>query len=169
VKYRFVEQYATRYPVRILCRVMRVSKSAFYAWKARPALLITAQELRMYRRTKELFKASRESLGSREMAKKLRTEGYDVTRYKASRIMEVLQLVVKQRVAYKVTTQRKHSDAVADNLLNQNFNPVGQDQIWAGDITYLKTGEGWVYLAIVMDLYSRRIIGWAMDGPWISA
>jgi putative transposase len=66
-------------------------------------------------------------------------------------------------VAYKVTTQRKHSDAVADNLLNQNFNPVGQDQIWAGDITYLKTGEGWVYLAIVMDLYSRRIIGWAMD------
>lgn len=97
------------------------------------------------------------------MAKKLRTEGYDVTRYKASRIMKVLQLVVKQRVAYKVTTQRKHSDAVADNLLNQNFNPVGQDQIWAGDITYLKTGEGWVYLAIVMDLYSRRIIGWAMD------
>lgn len=97
------------------------------------------------------------------MAKKLRTEGYDVTRYKASRIMEVLQLVVKQRVAYKVTTQRKHSDPVAVNLLNQNFNPVGQDQIWAGDITYLKTGEGWVYRTIVMDLYSRRIIGWAMD------
>ena len=95
---------------------MRLSKSAFYAWKARPARLITAQELRMYRRTKELFKASRESLGSREMAKKLRTEGYDVTRYKASRIMKVLQLVVKQRVAYKVTTQRKHSDPVADNL-----------------------------------------------------
>ena len=142
---------------------MRLSKSAFYAWKARPARVTTAQELRMYRRTKELFKASRESLGSREMAKKLRTEGYDVTRYKASRIMEVLQLVVKQRVAYKVTTQRKNSDPVADNLLNQNFNPVGQDQIWAGDITYLKTGEGWVYRTIVMDLYSRRIIGWAMD------
>jgi len=61
-------------------------------------------------------------------------------------------------VAYKVTTKRKHSDAVAANLLNQNFNPMGQDQILAGDIAYLKTAEGWVYLAIVMDLYSRRII-----------
>jgi putative transposase len=72
-------------------------------------------------------------------------------------------------VAYKVTTQRKHSDAVANNLLNQNFNPVGQDQIWSGDITYLKTGEGWVCLAIVMDLYSRRIIGWAMDKRMITS
>ena len=77
--------------------------------------------------------------------------------------MRALRLEVKQRVAYKVTTQRKHSDAVADNLLNQNFNPVGKDQVWAGDITYLKTAEGWMYLAVVMDLYSRRIIGWSID------
>jgi putative transposase len=140
---------------------MKLSKSAFYAWKARPAKLITAQELQLYRRTKELFNASRQSLGGREMAKKLRSEGFEVTRYRTMKVMAKLKLQAKQRVAYKITTKRKHSDAVAANLLNQNFNPVAQDQIWAGDITYLKTAEGWVYLAVVMDLYSRRIVGWA--------
>jgi len=163
VKYRFIQDNAQDYPVRVICRVMKVGKSAFYAWKARPAQLITASELHMYRRSKELFSASRESLGSRELAKKLRAEGIEITRYQMMKVMRVLGLEVKQRVAYKVTTKRKHSDAVADNLLNQNFNPVGKGQIWAGDITYLKTAEGWMYLAVVMDLYSRRIIGWSID------
>ena len=69
-------------------------------------------------------------------------------------------LYVSHRVAYKVTTKRTHRDAVAINLLNQNFNPTAPNQIWAGDITYLKTGEGWMYLAIVMDFCGRRIVGW---------
>lgn len=73
--------------------------------------------------------------------------------------MKQLGLVVKQRKPYRVTSKGK---ATADNLLNQNFNPVAANEIWAGDITYLKTPEGWLYLAIVMDLYSRRIVGWHM-------
>ena len=84
-------------------------------------------------------------------------------RYKVSRLMKTLDLSVTQRLAYKVTTKRKHSDKVAPNLLNQNLNPIGKDEVWAGDVTYLRTAEGWMYLAIVMDLYSRRIVGWHID------
>jgi putative transposase len=159
----FIDDHCQSYPVRLLCRVMNVSKSAFYAWKARPAKVITAEELHLYRRIKVLFDASRSSLGSRELAKKLNEEGIQVSRHRVRMVMQQLGLKVTQRVAYKVTTRRKHSDRVAYNLLNQQVNPVGKDQVWAGDVTYLKTGEGWMYLAIVMDLYSRRIVGWAID------
>ena len=142
---------------------MQVSTSAFYDWKQRPGELINAETLSLYRRMKALFDASRNSLGSREMMKKLRKEGYKIGRYKVRRLMKKLGLIVTQREAYKVTTKRKDSDAVADNLLNQNFDPVAPNEVWAGDVTYLKTGEGWMYLAIVMDLYSRRIVGWHID------
>lgn len=139
---------------------MQVSTSAYYDWNKRPGKLISADVLHLYRRMKALFKRSRDSLGSREMMKKLREEGFEIGRYKVRSLMTRLNLIVRQRVAYKVTTKRNHRDAVALNLLNQNFNPVAPNQVWAGDITYLKTGEGWMYLAIVMDLYSRRIVGW---------
>ncbi len=142
------------------CRVMQVSTSAYYEWCKRPAKVFSVETLRLFRKAKALFKDSRNSLGSRELAKKLREEGFEITRYRVINLMKRLNLIVKQRVAYKVTTKRKHSDAVADNLLNMNFDPVAPNQVWAGDVSYLKTGEGWLYLAVVMDLYSRRIVGW---------
>ena len=142
---------------------MKVSSSAYYDWRNRPAEVITAEMLSLYRRMKQLFEQSRSSLGSREMMKRLREAGYSIGRYRVRRLMRKLGLKVTQRVAYRVTTKQKSSDAVADNLLNQNFNPVAPNQVWAGDVTYLKTGEGWMYLAIVMDLFSRRIVGWHID------
>ncbi len=146
-----------------LCELMKVSRSAYYAWLARPTKIITMEQLNLYRRAKTIFRQSRNSLGYRELKKRLCKEGFNVSDYGVQKLMTKLGLVVTQRVAYKVTTKRKHSDAVADNLLNQNFNPVAPNQVWAGDVTYLRTGEGWMYLAIVMDLYSRRIVGWHVD------
>ena len=140
-----------------------MSRSAYYAWLKRPPKRITQEQLHLYRRAKVIFKESRRSLGYRELRKRLCNEGFKISDYGTQKLMNQLSLVVTQRVAYKVTTKRKHSDAVANNLLNQNFNPVAPNQVWAGDVTYLKTGEGWMYLAIVMDLYSRRIVGWHLD------
>jgi len=95
--------------------------------------------------------------------KKLREEGFQVGRYKVLRLMKRLDLIVTQRLAYKVTTKRKHSDKVVPNLLNQNFNPAGEYEVWAGDVTYLRTVEGWAYLSIVMDVYSHRIVRLHID------
>lgn len=149
--------------VKRCCALLGLSRSGFYAWKARPAKLISAHELSLYRTAKELFRRSRNSLGSRELMKKLRTQGFDIGRAKTRLIMKKLNLVVKQRVAYKVTTKRELKHSVSANLVNMNFNPSQPNQVWAGDITYLKIAEGWMYLSIVMDLYSRRIIGWAIS------
>lgn len=122
--------------------MMKVSHSNYYAWQQRPAKVITAETLNLYRRAKALFERSRQSLGYRELCKAFRKEGIDITFYKTRKLMKKLKFVVKQREAYKVTTKRKHSDAVADNLLNMNFNPVGINEVRAGDITYLRTGQG---------------------------
>lgn len=142
---------------------MRVSTSAYYDWARRPGKVLEVQELMLCRRMKALFEKSRDSLGSREMMKALRGEGFEIGRYRTRRLMRQMGLKVVQRVAYKVTTKRKHGDAVADNLLNQNFNPPAPNRVWAGDVTYCRTGEGWMYLAVVMDLHSRRIVGWCID------
>ena len=160
MKYAFILRETIDFPVRNLCAVMDISRSAYYQWKSKPKAVITAEDLHVYRRAKDLFKASRESLGSRELSKKLCEEGLKISRFRTRNIMYQLGLKVQQRVAYKLTTKRKYSDQVADNLLNQNFNPLASNKVWAGDITYLRTNEGWVYLAVVMDLYSRRIVGW---------
>ena len=135
---------------------MQVSTSSYYAWTKKPGHIISAETLVLYRRMKALFKASRNSLGSRELMKKLREEGFVIGRYKVRKLMKKMGLKVTQRIAYKVTTKRNYQDQVAGNLLNQNFNPMGPNHVWAGDITYLKTGEGWVYLAVVMDLKNNK-------------
>lgn len=153
----------------VLCRVMGVGSTSYYDWLNRPGAVLTSDTLRLYRRIKWLFEQSRQSLGSREMMKKLREEGFQIGRYRVRHLMRKLGLKVTQRIAYKFTTKRKASDEVADNLLNQNFNPVEPNQVWAGDVTYLKTGEGWMYLAVVMDLYSRRIVGWHIDKSMTTA
>ena len=127
-------------------------------WRKRPAKIISADELQLYRRAKALFESSRNSLGSKTLSKKLCEKGLQVGRYRTRTIMRKLGLKVRQRVAYKVTTKRKHSDRVADNLLNQNFNPLSEDEVWAGDITYLRTHEGWMYLAIVGACWDKAVV-----------
>jgi len=163
VKYGFIREHAKRCPVVHQCRLLGVQRSAYYDWRDRPCKVIPAEELVLRRRMKELFRASRDSLGSRTLAKNLRKEGFTIGRDKTRRLMKVLNLKVKQKCKYKVTTDSKHHFPVAKNVLNRQFSPQAPNQAWGVDITYLWTQQGWVYLAVVFDLYSRRVVGWAMD------
>ncbi len=163
MKYGFVRAHANDYPVKLLCRQLGVQRSAYYDWRAQPCKIIAPEELALRRRMKELFAASRGSLGSRMMMNNLREEGFEIGRDKTRRLMKALELKVKQKRKYKVTTDSKHNFPVARNVLNRDFSPSAPNQVWGTDITYLWTQEGWIYLAVVIDLYSRRVVGWSID------
>ncbi len=141
---------------------MKLSRSTYYAWQKRPVKPLDEYALELYQKVNNLFRESRESLGYRMLGAQLRQEGYVISDYRTRKLMKQLGLVVKQRKRYRGASKGK-AIATAANLLNQNFNPITANEIWAGDITYLKTPEDWLYLAIVMDLYSRRIVCWHMS------
>jgi putative transposase len=163
VKCAFIQNHAFNYPVTFLCRVIGVKHSSYYDWRGRGGKVIPSGELQLRRRMKELFHVSRKSLGSRMMMQNLRDEGFDIGRYRVRMLMKSMGLVVKHKRKHKVTTDSKHKLPVAENILDRQFYPTAPNQVWATDITYLWTQEGWVYLAVVIDLCSRRVIGWAMD------
>jgi putative transposase len=163
VKYGFIQKQACDYPVNLLCRLLDVQRSAWYDWRDRPNPVIAPEELAMRRRMKELFAASRGSLGSRMMMWNLRSEGFEIGRERVRRLMKRMNLQVKAKRRYKVTTDSKHALRVAENVLNREFLPQAPNQAWATDITFVWSQQGWVYLAVVIDLYSRRVIGWSID------
>jgi len=142
---------------------MTVSRSAYYDWRRSGAKIISSQTWQLYQRMKALFAESRSSLGSRQMMKQLRKEGHTIGRNRVRSLMKKLGLVVKRKRRFVLTTDSKHSHPVAENLLDRKFNPAQPNQVWATDITYIWTLQGWLYLAVVIDLYSRRIVGWHLD------
>ena len=142
---------------------MTVSRSAYYDWRRSGAKIISSQTWQLYQRMKALFAESRSSLGSRQMMKQLRKEGHTIGRYRVRSLMKKLGLVVKRKRRFVLTTDSKHSHPLAESLLNRKFNPAQPNQVWTTDITYIWTLQGWLYLAVVIDLYSRRIVGWHLD------
>ncbi len=152
MKYGFIRDHAGNYPVNMLCRLLKVQRSAYYDWRDQPCKVIPQDELALRRRMKELFTASRGSLGSRTMMKNLNQEGFEIGRDRTRRLRKRLNLKVRQKRKYKLTTDSKHNLPVAKNVLNREFCPSAPNQVWGADITFLWTQQGCVYLAIIIDL-----------------
>jgi transposase InsO family protein len=163
VKYAFIQQQSGKYPITLLCRMTNMNRSTYYDRKKRGPKVIPPEEMALRRRMKELFKASRDSLGSRTLMENLQAEGFDIGREKTRNLMASMKLKVKRKRKYKITTDSKHRLPVAENVLDRQFNPEAPNQVWGSDITYLWTQEGWLYLAVIIDLYSRRVVGWCID------
>jgi putative transposase len=149
--------------VSVLCEVLGVSRSGFYAYLPRHAkAAIDAEQVAIVARIKAIALQTRHSYGSRRMAKQLQEDGFHVGRAKARRLMQEAGITVQHpKRRAPMTTDSRHGYAVAPNLLARQFDVSAPAQVWAGDITYIWTAEGWLYLAVLLDLYSRKVVGWA--------
>jgi putative transposase len=150
------------FPVCMMCSLLSVSRSGYYAWKHRPPSGREQSNRLLAAEIKRVFNDEKGRAGAPRIARRLQDEGKSAGRHRVARIMRGNGWRAKAARKYKATTNSKHSLPVAPNLLEQDFSAERPDQKWVSDITYIWTDEGWLYLAVVLDLYSRRVIGWAI-------
>jgi putative transposase len=144
-----------------MCRQLSVSRSGYYRWKTREPSQRQKEDIRLKVAIKASHEQSRGTYGSPRIVDDLKEQGFDVSRRRVARLMAEEGITGTPKKPFKRTTDSKHSEAIADNTLDRNFNVDAPDTAWATDITYVRTWDGWMYLAVVVDLFSRRVIGWA--------
>jgi len=164
MKYQFIEKERDRYAVKQMCGILGIQRSSYYAWKKRKPSAREQKNQELVKLIRKIYDLSRKTYGYPRVYAQLRKDGIECNKKRIIRLMrqEGLQGQRKRRKAF--TTDSKHSYPVAKNLLNREFEAQRPNEKWVADITYIPTEEGWLYLAGVLDLYSRRIVGWEMSG-----
>ncbi|NMF01518.1 IS3 family transposase [Aneurinibacillus aneurinilyticus] len=158
-----MHEHRFEYRLEKMSNVLNVSCSGFYKWKGRPKSHRERQHKEWTEQVKEVYDQSRQLYGSPKIANQLRQQGVEISERTVTRIIKKQQWRARTVKKYKATTNSKHSLPVQENMLNQDFMASKPNEKWVTDITYVTTGEGWLYLASVMDRYSRKIIGWHMS------
>ena len=168
MKFHFIREHSGRYPVVPMCRVLDVSKAGFYAWLLRPASKTSQENASLVSKIQVIHAESRRTYGAPRVHRALQNDGVRVSFNRVERLMRVNRILGKQKKRFRVTTNSNHPFPVADNLLDRNFEVTKPDRFWVSDITYIWTREGWLYLAVTIDLFSRMVVGWSMDNrmPW---
>jgi transposase InsO family protein len=163
MRFRLIEDHRDVWPVRVMCDALSVSPSGFYAWRLRPESSRKIANRELLADIRRVHTQHRERYGAPRIHAELRAEGHAVSRKRVARVMRRHGIRARAPRRFRVcTTDSKHSLPVAENLLAQNFVADRPDQIWLADITYIPTAEGWLYLAVVLDLFTRKVVGWAM-------
>jgi putative transposase len=162
MKYRAIKDNAGRFAVSLMCSALEVSTSGYYAWHNRPEGPRAQANRRLLSQIREAHRRSRCTYGSPRITHELRAEGHCVGENRIARLMRAAQVRAKSARRWRATTQSSHRLPVAENTLDRGFSVAHPNRVWAGDISYVWTAQGWLYLAVVIDLYSRAVIGWAM-------
>lgn len=161
-RYAFIELEKANHHVTTLCRVLEVSRSGYYDWLEREPSQRALDDEKLLVCLRQIHSECRGRYGQRRYVRALRRQGFEAGRGRVRRLMRLARLTATRRRKFKATTDSCHAHPVADNVLERRFDAQRPNQVWTGDITYIWTREGWLYLAVLIDLYSRRVIGWAM-------
>ncbi|WP_409249908.1 IS3-like element IS3 family transposase [Enterobacter hormaechei] len=165
MKYVFIEKHQAEFSIKAMCRVLRVARSGWYTWCQRRTRISTRQQFRQHCDSVVLasFTRSKQRYGAPRLTDELRAQGYSFNVKTVAASLRRQGLRAKASRKFSPVSYRAHGLPVSENLLEQDFYASGPNQKWAGDITYLRTDEGWLYLAVVIDLWSRAVIGWSMS------
>lgn len=163
MKFAFIASKEVAFPVLAMCRTLGVTRSGFYAWKKRPKSARAQADAQLAVEVAATHEKSRKRYGSPRIHRALRNRGVRVGAKRIARLMRERSIVARQKRRFRRTTDSNHANPIAPNVLARDFAPAAPNQAWAGDVTYIATSDGWLYLAVLLDLFSRRVVGWAMS------
>jgi transposase InsO family protein len=161
VKFVFIAAEKAVYPVGVLCDVLEVSRSGYYAWSKRPEPAGAKSDAQLKAQIAAVHEKSRSTYGSPRVHAALRGKGVRVGKKRVERLMREDGIKARQKRRFRRTTDSNHTHPIAPNVLDRNFTVTAPNKVWVTDVTYIATDEGWMYLAAILDLFSRRVVGWA--------
>jgi putative transposase len=160
--FRFMDAHREQWAIGKMARALEVSASGYYAWKQRKTSKRDLSDWALVARIRNIQKRHRRRYGSPRVHKELAEMGINVGRKRVARLMQLHDLSCRSRKRFQVTTDSRHHEPVAENILDRKFNVCEPNTVWVSDITYLPTAEGWLYLCVVIDLFDRMVVGWSM-------
>ena len=163
MKYRFMESYGSGFEVKKMCRVLGANRSGYYAYLRRGLSIRHEENERLVREIKEIWRQSRGVYGYPRITAELRSRGFLHGKNRIARLMRENGIKARMKKRFRVTTKSDHGLPIAEDLVGRNFAADSANRLWVSDITYIWTWEGWLYLSVVMDVFNREIIGWALE------
>jgi len=162
MKYQFMHDYRSAFRVKKMCRVLNISRSSYYGWKRRPMSIRKKRNNELMDHIRKAYALGRKTYGSPRITRELKSQGIVCGKNRVARLMRTEGIQAKMKRRYKVTTHSRHTRPIVPNLLTGKIVNAS-DTVWVSDITYIKTYEGWLYLAVVLDIFSRSVVGWSMS------